>query len=203
MKTKLIVIAVILAMLAIGILLSPRPATFSLVEGIDSISLANANGTVAYKDITSGSTIWVLPGDYQVKTDDAKFDTSKSTISVSRALRKSDFSISLPYTIDHLNSLIDTVSDKAATLLREKYGAVMDDYEIANAQLFGKADWYGAILINKNSTINDKKDFFRFVMKKEDDSWKLIRRPSLVIDKTFTEVPQAIAIAINNTKPVF
>lgn len=203
MKTKMIVIAVILAMLAIGILLSPRPATFSLVEGIDSISLANANGTVAYKDITSGSTIWVLPGDYQVKTDDAKFDTSKSTISVSRALRKSDFSISLPYTIDHLNSLIDTVSDKAATLLREKYGAVMDDYEIANAQLFGKADWYGAILINKNSTINDKKDFFRFVMKKEDDSWKLIRRPSLVIDKTFTEVPQAIAIAINNTKPVF
>ena len=200
MKIKITILAIVVIIIVIAALVSPRPVVFSLSEGIGSIYLTDSNGNTRYKDIQSNDTIWVAPGKYNVKTEDINFDSSDTTVSVPRSLQKSEFSIDMPYTQGYLNSLTEEVTVAAQKLLQEKYGAVMDNYTIIDAQLFGQAEWYGAVLFNKSSTINDKKDYFRFIMKRDDKEWRIIHKPSLVIDKNFQEVPKDIAKTINNIR---
>ncbi len=201
MKTKLIIIGVIIGVILLGVFLSPRSATFSISEDIESIYLTNKAGDIRYDNIKDGDSLWITPGEYQIRTKDKKFDSTNKTISISRALQSNKFSVDMPYTTDYLGGLVDRTTLSALTLLQDKYGSLMDSYTIVDAQLFDNANWYGAILYNKNSTINNKKDYFRFIMKYDGKEWSLVNRPVLIIDNSFSEVPQPIRSAINSSIP--
>jgi len=204
MKKKIIIISIV-AIALIGIiayisyLLSFKDISFVINSDVSEISIykkENINNKKDPKKISSSQTIKLQTGNYVIVPSGFKISTDQIPVSITKNV---EININPNYSNKYLLSVLSGVENTILPILKEKYPETMNNYKITNGTLFIKGEWYGGLLENINSDHNSRKDMFRFVAYKENNVWKIINYPELILTKSvYKTVPMNILNSINS-----
>lgn len=131
-----------------------------------------------YYIVPKGETISDSPIGFEVKDSDVMFNVTPE-LSESYIAQK----------LKEEEPLISTV------LLKDF--PVASDYIVQSGKLFNDGDWYAGVLRQKND-LRAEADWYRFIAHKENNQWKIIYRPTLVVTKNnFNSVPSNVIDGAN------
>lgn len=204
MKKKIIIILIaIIALIStvtyISYLFSFKDISFVLNPDVSEISIykkENIDNKKDPKKISSSQTIKLQTGDYVIIPSGFKISTDQIPVSITKNV---EININPNYSNKYLMSVLPGVENAILPILKEKYPETMNNYKITNGSLFLKGEWYGGLLENINSDHDSRKDVFRFVAYKENNVWKIINYPELILTKSvYKTVPIDILNSINS-----
>lgn len=180
-------------------LLSFKDISFVINSDVSEISIykkENIDNKKDPKKISSSQTIKLQTGDYVIVPSGFKISTDQISVSITK---NTQININPKYSNSYLKTLIPGVENIISSILLEKYPGIMTTYKITSSSLFNKGEWFGALLENKESNFNRKKDLFGFVAYKDNNVWKIINYPELILSKSvYKTVPIDILNGINS-----
>jgi hypothetical protein len=205
---KIIIIVIIAVLVIIGIISgvlyykSFHKISFTLSSNVSEATIyltdtAPVNDELSGREIqkiTSSSTISLQNGKYYITPKGSHIITEPIPFVVEDA--EKTISIDPNFTSDYLSSIALKELLNVQKTITKTFPEVSAKYTIANGSLFGKGEWYGGVLTQQDG--GESSDFYRFIAKKENNSWKIIRTPMLALTKSqFPSVPTEILSSIN------
>ncbi len=198
---KLIILAVILIIVG-GIIFgisSFRPVNFATNDDVQSLVFIDEAGN-DLRTVEVGATQWLTPGDYSVSPRGEKSSEFPIDFTIARGFGTVEIVVDPDYGYEYNLSIEPETTKIVTALLRQQYPSIMDDYELRNANLYGKADWYTAILVDTSSTAEEKRDPYRVIARNNAGTWQVVHRPVLVVSqKDFGGVPADIIESANQS----
>ena len=203
MKKKIIIISIVVTILIamsviLGYLLSLREIDFEFSSNVSEITLYKKqdydkkNNPIKIDEIKK---IKIQTGEYVIIPTGTIITNNPINITVSK---DEQISIDPDYSLNYLSSIALKEKDNIYKLLAEKYPNLIKDYDIKSEIAFQKGEWFGGLLINKNSTPNSKKDIYRFVAYKNNQTLEIVNYPELLLRQlNYPKVPSEILNSIN------
>ena len=199
---KKLVLISIAALIAIGgllvakyVFLDQSAVNFQVAEGVSRVDIFLTSSSKKVASITKSGEVRLLHDGYYavpagdgLSTDSILF-TSPSTNPVT---------VDPSYSSSRLSGIAATVLPVVTALLNQDYSSVMPRYSVRSFTAYGKGEWAGGLLVRNDSTQNDTKDMYRFVMRHDDTGWSLVGYPDIVLTHAnYSDVPSTILDAIN------
>lgn len=206
MKKKIIIISIVsiilIASLAIlGYLLSLKNINFIFSSNVSEITIYKKQDYDKKNNpikITESQKIKLQTGDYVIIPTGTIITKNPIDIAVSK---DEQISIDPDYSLTYLSSIAINSKNDVFKALSDKYPDLIKDYNIKFENAYQKGEWFGGLLVNKNSTPDSKKDIYRFVAYKKDKTWEIINYPELILSKSkYTNTPIEILNSINNIR---
>ena len=203
MKKKIIIISIVVTILIamsviLGYLLSLREIDFEFSSNVSEITLYKKQDYDKKNNpikIDESKKIKIQTGEYVIIPTGTIITNNPINITVSK---DEQISIDPDYSLNYLSSIALKEKDNIYKLLAEKYPNLIKDYDIKSEIAFQKGEWFGGLLINKNSTPNSKKDIYRFVAYKNNQTWEIVNYPELLLSQlNYPKVPSEILNSIN------
>ncbi len=222
-KSRLIVRPLIMLVLLFGVIIAAffawdyffnqKVVTLNPTNGTTITIGVRANGgSTMGEQIASTNTlkkVRLYPGIYAIKfsgSSDYQYEQTSITIDSSTEIETPD----LNYTN---KKLIQLLSDQKTKINSVVFGVLPNsNYKINTENLYNTGQWYGAVLIPNDwydpnipsniiprpTNINNTQDMLRLIMKKENNQWKVVAGPSVIIYiKNYAGIPQDIIRAVN------
>lgn len=183
---------------------SYHKVTFSFGEDVTGGTLYGIDGETAdhtikgdeLQKITNGSEVSLANGGYYVIPEGEK--VAKDLISFTVADKDMTVNITPGYSSDYLKSAYATEQPAIQAAMDAAFPLIATAYTAKQGALYEKADWYGAILTKNVADPRDERDFYRIVMHKTENGWKVIGKPELVLTSAeFKDVPVALLRSVN------
>lgn len=206
MKKKIIIISIVVIILIItsailGYLLSLREIDFKFSPNVSEITLYKKQDYDKKNNpikISESKKIKIQTGDYIIIPTGTIITNNPINITVSK---DEQISIDPDYSLTYLSSIAINSKNDVFKALSDKYPDLIKDYNIKFENAYQKGEWFGGLLVNKNSTPDNKKDIYRFVAYKKDKTWEIINYPELILSKSkYPTVPIEILNSINDLK---
>jgi len=206
MKKKIIIISIVsiilIASLAIlGYLLSLKNINFIFSSNVSEITIYKKQDYDKKNNpikITESQKIKLQTGDYVIIPTGKIITNNPINIIVSK---DEQISIDPDYSLTYLSSIAIKSKNDIFKVLSDKYSDLIKNYDIKFENAYQKGEWFGGLLVNKNSTPDSKKDIYRFVAYKKDKTWEIINYPELILSKSkYTNTPIEILNSINNIR---
>ena len=203
MKKKIVITSIIIVILIIistilGYALSLREIDFKFSINVSQIEVykkQDYDKKINPIKITESKKIKIQIGDYVVIPTGTIITNNPINITVSK---DEQILIDPNYSLSYLSSIASKEKNNIYKLLLEKYPSLINDYDIKLENTYQKGEWFGGLLVNKNSTPNNKKDIYRFIAYKNNDTWEIINYPDLILSKSeYQNVPIEILNSIN------
>lgn len=202
MKKKIIILLIILALLVgasffLRYILSFKNIDFTLSSNTSSLAIFNSKN-VEVENINSNQSIKLQTGNYVLIPEGNKISSDAINLLITK---DEIINIDPDYSNSYLDSILESEKAEVQTILNSKYPNIINSYSIKNYQLFKKGDWCGGLLVNNNSSFNNKKDIFRFVAKKTNGVWDIINYPDLILtSENYPNIPRSVINTINSFK---
>lgn len=203
-KKILITASILIVILGLYGLINYYSNTYKLI-----VSFKNVNEVSVYSEtdgknnkiktiLESSKGIRLKKGIYIIKYSGSP-DYSSGSLEVNVDNEKS-VTVDPSYSKEKLADLLKDQSSQINNLLKTQIPKI-DLYIVQPGELYMFGDWYGAVLTyNGDDAFNA--DTLRVVMKKENNTWKLMTNPPeiMVNKKIHKEIPPEIVDLINNTQ---
>jgi hypothetical protein len=186
-----------------------RYVTFTIDYPDGSAILSDPSDTSKkFATIHNGSALWLSKRSYAVLFENDKLDKNPTTITVTdqTGTIKLDPNFSRE-TLQHM------FTDEQATLNATIKASVTSSqpYTLDNGTLYHHGEWYGTQLHVYKASSEDPDignpgnvDTFYLVLKKENNSWKVVAGPSLILTKPDNPtIPSYIIDALNPVNAAF
>ncbi len=206
MKKKIIIISISLVILIIistilGYFLSLREIDFQFSKNVSQIEIYKKQDydkkTNPIK-ITESKKMQLQTGEYVIIPTGTIINSKPININISK---NDQILIDPDYSLSYLSTIAYSSKNNIFKVLSDKYPDLIKNYEIKSEISYQKGEWFGGLLINKNSTPNNKKDVYRFVAYKNNQTWEIINYPELLLSKSkYKNVPIEILNSINDLK---
>lgn len=206
MKKKIIIISIVSIILItslaiLGYLLSLKNINFIFSSNVSEITIYKKQDYDKKNNpikITESQKIKLQTGDYVIIPTGKIITNNPINIIVSK---DEQISIDPDYSLTYLSSIAIKSKNDIFKVLSDKYSDLIKNYDIKFENAYQKGEWFGGLLVNKNSTPDSKKDIYRFVAYKKDKTWEIINYPELILSKSkYTNTPIEILNSINNIK---
>src|SRR6266568_4566874 len=158
------------------------------------VTLAPASGTkITFGNFTTTANekVRVKPGTYKVSYSEEGYATLTKNISVQSAT-----TLKTPQ--------LDYSADRLKTLLQQNNATIHSDlapaldtsgYTLSYEALYGRGQWYGAILTPADPTTQD---IVRLIAENTNGGWKIVAGPSIVLSTVdYPNLPQSALSDIN------
>ncbi len=97
-----------------------------------------------------------------------------------------------------MNSLLLNEKPAISNAIATKYPSVFTEYALTHQTLYKKGEWAGGLLEPKVQDKREQKDPYRIVLRKQNDTWEVIRRPEYILTSSkYKDVPTDVLDAIN------
>lgn len=158
---------------------------------------------------TSQKEIRLRPGVYAIKFSGSKdYKDESRSVAISKSI---DIKTpNLKYTDGKLTQLLSSQKNKIHEVLQQVLPSTR--YLIDTEKLFNTGQWYGARLMPDNwyepnipsniiprpTNNSNTRDILRLIMKKEDNKWRVVAGPSVIMYiKDYENIPQDIIRSVN------
>lgn len=193
------IIVIVISVVAIGLigsltayLLSFRTVTFTFDKPDAKIAVYQANDKEKkYKlgEVTKdATTLRLQEGEYQAIVTNEAYDDKPNHFTVTRS--DSTVAIDIAFSTRHLESLTESEFATINVKIRETFPRQIDRFTIEKGRMYDEGQWYTTTLIENPLHPSEEGDIYHLVAKKENDTWKVIGRPTLALTQSeFKDVP--------------
>jgi len=189
------IFAVIGLIVLASYLLSFRNVSFVLNSDVSGITIYKQGSATELQKLSSSQTIRLQTGGYSITPSGTKIATNEISTTIAK---DTEININPDYSQSYLSSQLPDAEKSILAVLKSKYPAIISSYDIQKSQLFTKGQWFGGVLVNKASSYDNKKDLYRFIALKENDTWQIVSYPDLVLTKKiYSNVPLEILNTVN------
>lgn len=203
-----LIIAIVLVVLIYFIvrnMQSYHRITFTIEPPATGVVIQNksdgSKGAVDIKKITTSQTLYLQDGEYQYIPEGEAIDSSLVSFAVDG--ENKEIKVHPNFSAQYLSDQLVKELPKINTIIIDKYSSIMSDYEINNAILIGDTNWAGVIITPKNMDANNPTTYFRAVLKKEGDTWRIMNKPEVVLTiYNSPDINREILQQINNLSPL-
>lgn len=205
MKKKYIIIASVLILLLFAglganYLLSLRKITFTLQNDVTGASVYDSKDKEVKRFEKEGGSALLRAGRYYAIP--AGENISKDKINFTVDDKDSTITINPAYSSEYLAKLLKKEKSAIEAAITKKYTSALSDYTLERGALYNHGEWFGGLLAPKVSHTRDRRDPYRIVLHKKDDSWEVVRRPEYILTASrYQEVPVDILRKINELVP--
>ncbi len=202
MKKSIIISLIGLTVVAAGVVTllyfnSFHIVTFSSKQPDMIIDVYKTTDDKKLATLGTGKTLSLQNSDYYYVATGEKFDSSRHDFKVVGSTKT--IKVGSDYSTFYLSSQLVYDSATIHSVIGAAYPTLFAQYDIFDQQLFKQADWYGALLKNKQTNPNDVKDSYRIILRKENSVWKIVHVPEIVVTKTnFPGTPIEILNSVND-----
>lgn len=199
MIKKIIIVFIILLLLAAGVgvfiyLHSFHTLTVNVSSDVSEVSISKDNKLI--KKMSSSGKISLQDGTYSVTPGGEKIDGS--TLSVLINGKDTALSVDPNYSKNYLATLLNSEVTSITQVTEQLYPNVFKNFKLADESLYVKGEWYAATLTKIVDNSNESNDVYRFILKKNGDSWESVVSPRLIISQHDAQnVPTAIVDKVN------
>ena len=145
-------------------------------------------------DVSSSSDIMLKKGTYYYTPTTDVFSHDKVYFTINSD--DTTVEISPAYSSARLSTLLSQDTATIHTILTSSY-SMMSNYVIADETLYHHGEWYSARLIERVTGSNEP-DVYRVILQKNNDTWKIVASPRLVISiKDFPNIPDYVIRQVN------
>lgn len=202
-KNKLIIISVVvfgilICYTALNINKSLKTVFIDVRRPEITATILDKRGSVI-QDL-SGATkhsVRLQKGDYSITPRGAGI--ASNTISFTVSESGETVVVDPGYSRDRLQTLLTQEQEAITSLLNATYSGVIGNFTINKGSLYGYGDWYATTLVEKSPGPGANGDTYRTVLRKENDTWKLVATPAIVLStQENPSVPKHILDAVNS-----
>jgi len=132
-----------------------------------------------YTVVPSGNLYSPEPIEFKVEKEDITIDVNPN------------------FSSSYRKSLLAEQLSTIKSVIVSAYPDVIDGFVINDGEIYEQGQWYATTLVQKAQG-SDEGDVYRMVLKKENDKWKIVARPALVLSiKTYPNIPKDILSSVN------
>lgn len=189
---KIIPVVILLIVAIIGTcigvwFMSNKPVQFTLNGNDYTVGIYDTKDT-SIRTLKTSETIRLPEGSYTYKVEGTNYDTSATQFTVTG--NETVVSITPKRSVSYLAELLNKERSAIETILKNTYPAVA--YTVTSLTLHGQGEWAaGQLQLSGNP--RQLRDTYRFILKKEGESWKVIVSPRITIEATeFPSVPKEL-----------
>lgn len=149
--------------------------------------------------VSNKQTIKLRIGEYYYIPTGDTVDSTSVNFTVNDVDENQTITIISSYSSEYLQKLANEQAVAITSVLTESFPSVMPRYEVNNLRLIGKGDLAGVLITPIGMDENSPDAYYRALLKKEGDSWKVIGRPEIVLTKFNTpNISTNILEIVNN-----
>ncbi len=192
----------LIAIIAVGavwwnIVMSYSTVTFKFDTATGKASISSTE--TGRQTIADGQSVKIKKGTYTLSTFGNNISTKNKSITINESSQT--VVVSFTYTKEYLAMLYKKEEEAITTALLKKYPSIRKHYKITGGALYQKGEYFGAKLIHRNQS-SDNRDSLRVLMKKQSDAWIILSNPPVPVlsAPNFPEVSVDTLRAINLTK---
>lgn len=205
--TSIIIVVIIAAVFGYQYISSFYKVSVALHKGVEGATLYKVNPDDGHVDpdelsgtelekISGNKTVSLQKGEYYLVASGPNL--SKDPIHFSVINKPVAVEVDPDYSSEFLAQQLAVEAPAITSAMIAQYPLISSDYTVTNGTLYQKGTWYGALLTKKVSDPRDQQDYYRVVMHKENEKWKVINKPELILTTTdFKDVPIEVLRAIN------
>jgi hypothetical protein len=143
------------------------------------------------ENVKDNGTLHLQEGNYQAVPTGTKYATVSTYFSVNKS--DSTVEISSSYSAEYLKSLFKEDLPAINNLITSRFSKVINGFTIQEGELYDEGQWYTTTLTQIPEDIRDEGDIYHIVLLKENGTWKVIGKPTLVLTKSeYKDVPITI-----------
>lgn len=181
----------------VHVVITDSEAVAELTTSADNTQQAGA------QEVHNNSTVWLKKQTYYAHFTDAdKFNTTAQSITIDD--KTTSITLDPSFSNSNLNSMLQSEKSAISQVITQSVKG--SGYVPAEGSLYHRGEWYATTLtVYKASSADpdianpDDADTYYVVLKKENNSWKLVAGPSLIITKP--EHPEIPSYIIENINP--
>lgn len=200
MKKRIILSIVIILIGIAGALVfayfsSLHKVSLSFSEDVTGATIHKEKGE-KIEQLTTASDISLQSGKYYIVPEGEKISKEKILFTVKDV--NQSITINPDYSTEFLSESLKKEQSAITNEMVGSFPLIAQNYSVQNGALIHHGEWYGALLVQNVNDIRDERDFYRILLKKESGSWKVIKKPELVLTKSeFSGVPDKIIDTVN------
>lgn len=207
-KQKIALVVVILLSIVAFIFViniqSYRKVMFTIKAPATSATIQKKNSKsgefVDIKHIPASQTTYLKDGDYQYIPEGDTVNTYPVAFSING--KSQEITINPGFSAQYLSEQLTKELPTISAGIVDKYPTIMPGYEINNSILIGNLDWAGVIITPKNMDPNNPTTYFRVILKKEKNTWRIINKPEVILTiYNSPDVDKDILKQINSLSP--
>jgi flagellar basal body-associated protein FliL len=200
MKKRIIIAVIVIlvgiaAVAAYAYFASFHKVTVSFSPDVTSATLYKEDGKEIEK-VSTAKEVLLQNGTYYAVPEGQKVSDKEITFTV----KDSGLELALDpdYSTDFLQQTLVKEQSAITTAATTSLPLIAQSYSIEEGTLYRHGEWFGALLIQKTADIRDERDFYRIILHKESDTWKVVGKPELVMTKVeFKNVPASVLKSVN------
>lgn len=195
-KITLVILLAIIGTIIFGFIeyFSYRTVAIEFIKPDLSITIYNSTDN-KITSLDKNENIKVKEGSYYYIPTSDSFNSDKVYFLVTN--NNSVVEINPAYSNTRLSTLLDKEGSKIHSSLTSKYPAIVGGYVIGDEKLYNHGDWYSARLIQRPQG-TDEPDIYRVILKKDNNVWKVVVSPRLIISvQDFPEIPTSYIKSVN------
>jgi hypothetical protein len=145
---------------------------------------------------SSSSTIKLHDGEYTAIPDGDKASHNPINFVIDR--EDKEIHIEPDFSEQYLESILDNELEEINYSVSQ-YNDEMDGYTLSKGTIYGKGEWFGAVLSKTNIEDWDGVDMYRTILHKVEDKWLVVVSPRISIRYAdFPDIPKDIVNRINH-----
>lgn len=203
--TAVLIIIAIVIQAVVADAANHRNITFTIEEPAKEIAIYKKGDETSSETspkvgtVSHNQTIRLRLGDYYYMALGDGVDTAPVDFTIEGEEKDQTIKVFSSFTADHLEELLKDQMTAIETAVNEAYPSVMPGYVVNNAQLLNKGDYAGILLTPVDMDENNPMGYYRALLVKTGDDWKVIGRPEIVLTKyTTPDVDVSILRQVND-----
>lgn len=198
MKKRIILLAIIAFIVLVGIftlsyVTSHHTITFILKGGTYKVKIFTADNKQLTELSSPSGKAWLQKGEYRYAVSDTKYDTSAHSFSIDD--KDKTITIDPAYSAQYLSELLTDSERLKINALLTPYLSKINTPALASIdriQLYSHGEW-AAGMLSYQASRRDTVEYYRFVLHKDDNVWKLVVPPQIAIyGASYPSVPVSI-----------
>ncbi|HET6746705.1 MAG TPA: hypothetical protein VFH06_01210 [Candidatus Saccharimonadales bacterium] len=193
--TIVIVVALLIAAASVTFyLLSFRNVTFTFKKTDLTANIYRSDDTDKKNklaDVKNNETIRLQEGNYAAFASGDNYDRAAVYFSVNKG--DATVTIDPSYSDTYLKRALTGELPAIKAALIKAFPFVATSFDINDGKLYKEGEWYATALTQRPADPRDEGDVYYTILKKENDTWTVIGKPSLVLTTVdFKDVPADI-----------
>lgn len=178
-----------------------NPVTLQLYKAVEEDENLVPVGEPVRTTIVSDEKFTVSKGDYVLVPSGEEYDTT--TIPLTVAGTPVVKTVDVPFNQKRLADLLSQELPAITIAMVAAYPKISSDYTINPGLLFGRGEWFGTTLSNKQGPLlNINGDTLRIVLHKENNVWTVSSKPPAIVlsSPTYKNIPINVLKSVNAIK---
>lgn len=162
---------------------------------VDLYARNSKDSSVKISSLRNSQVVSLRSGDYYAVPTSKKYSSSPINFTVEETAKSVD--INPDYSDKFLLNLLNTEYPAIQSVINSRYAAVLSGFTLSTGRLYMNGTWYATTLVQK---VPERAfgDTYRLIMKKENNTWKIVVPPKLVISRYDSRsVPMSIIDGAN------